>query len=138
MRTSHRLGSRKSSAVGQALQVLLDNALEHGQGDVTVWLEAVSRGPRSWVRLCVGDEGPGATPEHLDGGGGRGLWLARSLVEAEGGRVVIDEAHGGRVCLLLPCDDVPVDADAPEDVETPVEAEPPVDADASPPGRTDS
>jgi signal transduction histidine kinase len=95
----------RPGAVGQALQVLLDNALLHGKGDVTVWLESVRRGERSWVRLCVGDEGPGVAPEHLDGGGGRGLSLARSLVEAEGGRVVIDEAHGRRVCLLLPCDD---------------------------------
>jgi signal transduction histidine kinase len=100
----------RPGAVGQALQVLLDNALVHGQGDVMVWLEAVSRGARSWVRLCVGDEGPGVAPAHLDGGGGRGLSLARSLIEAEGGRVVIDEAYGGRVCLLLPCDDVPAEA----------------------------
>ncbi|HSK97973.1 MAG TPA: HAMP domain-containing sensor histidine kinase, partial [Euzebyales bacterium] len=100
----------RPGAVGQALQVLLDNALVHGRGDVTVWLESVSRSGRSWVRLCVGDEGPGVAPAHLDGGGGRGLSLARSLVEAEGGRVVIDEMHGGRVCLLLPCDGAADDA----------------------------
>jgi signal transduction histidine kinase len=97
----------RPGAVGQALQVLLDNALLHGKGDVTVWLEAVSRGERSWVRLCVGDEGPGVAPERLDDGRGRGLSLARSLIEAEGGRVVVDEAHGRRVCLLLPSDDAP-------------------------------
>ena len=94
----------RPGAVGQALQVLLDNALLHGQGDVTVWLEAVSRGGRSWVRLCVGDEGPGVRPEHLRGGSGRGLSLARSLIEAEGGRVVVDTERGNRVCLLLPSD----------------------------------
>jgi signal transduction histidine kinase len=97
----------RPGAVGQALQVLLDNALLHGQGDVTVWLESVSRGSRSWVRLCVGDEGPGVQPEHLEDGGGRGLSLARSLIEAEGGRVVLDAEHGNRVCLLLPCDNEP-------------------------------
>jgi signal transduction histidine kinase len=100
----------RPGAVGQALQVLLDNALLHGQGDVTVWLEAVRRGSRSWVRLCVGDEGPGVQLEHLEDGGRRGLSLARSLIEAEGGRVVIDTARGNRVCLLLPCDDVPARA----------------------------
>jgi signal transduction histidine kinase len=100
----------RPGAVGQALQVLLDNALEHGRGDVTVWLEAIRRGTRSWVRLCVGDEGPGVRPDHLTGGTGRGLPLARSLVEADGGRLVAESAHGGRVCLLLPAvEDDPAD-----------------------------
>lgn len=92
----------RSGAVGQALQVLLDNALAHGRGDVTVWLESVTRGQRSWVRLCVGDEGPGIRPQDLTVGAGRGLTLARSLLESEGGRMVVDSEHGGRVCLLLP------------------------------------
>lgn len=101
----------RPAAVGQALQVLLDNALTHGRGDVTVWLEAVRRSGRVWVRLCVGDEGEGVRAEHVqgddvrDGAGGRGLPLARSLVEAEGGRMVLDVDHGGRVCLLLPAVD---------------------------------
>ena len=130
-------------AVGQALQVLLDNALVHGRGDVTVWLESVRRGTRAWVRLCVGDEGAGVHPEQLRGGGGRGLSLARSLIQAEGGRVVVDEAHGNRVCLLLPCDQVPeagasaggapVDGRAPGDGATAVDDGTRVDE--RPPGR---
>lgn len=103
----------RPSAVGQALQVLLDNALTHGRGDVTVWLEPVRRGARVWVRLCVGDEGPGVRPEHLTDGGGRGLRLARSLIEAEGGRLVIDADRGSRVCLLVPA----VDEAAPQAVD---------------------
>jgi signal transduction histidine kinase len=95
----------RPAAVGQALQVLLDNALIHGRGDVTVWLEPVRRRDRVWVRLCVGDEGPGVQPQHLHGGDGRGLPLARSLVEAEGGALVVDADHGNRVCLLLPAVD---------------------------------
>lgn len=105
----------RPGAVGQALQVLLDNALVHGSGDVTVWLEAVSRQDRSWVRLCVGDEGEGVQPDDLHNGGGRGLSLARSLIAAEGGRVVVDDIHGNRVCLLLPSDDAPVDTPQPVD-----------------------
>jgi signal transduction histidine kinase len=107
----------RPAAVGQALQVLLDNALLHGRGDVTVWLEPVRRRGRVWVRLCVGDEGEGVQPQDLTGGGGRGLPLARSLVEAEGGALVVDADHGGRVCLLLPAVDdagrAPVDDPAP-------------------------
>jgi signal transduction histidine kinase len=123
----------RPGAVGQALQVLLDNALRHGEGDVTVWLESVSRGSRSWVRLCVGDEGSGVRPEHLEDGGGRGLSLARSLIEAEGGRVVIDEKQGNRVCLLLPCDSDGAPRHAPPgDASTPTDTTP-LDEDASTP-----
>lgn len=97
----------RPSAVGQALQVLLDNALTHGKGDVTVWLEPVRRGGRVWVRLCVGDEGPGVQPDDLVDGAGRGLPLARSLIESEGGRLVIDADRDNRVCLVLPAVDDP-------------------------------
>lgn len=95
----------RPGAIGQALQVLLDNALTHGTGDVTVWLEPVHRGARAWVRLCVGDEGPGVQTADLEAGNGRGLPLARSLIEAEGGRMVLDADRAHRVCLLLPAAD---------------------------------
>ncbi len=108
----------RPGAIGQALQVLLDNALEHGRGDVTVRV-----GPSlpdgelpGGVRLCVLDEGPGipamaaAAPPGRDRGvstmpltGGRGLGLARSLVEGEGGRLVLEgSAAGTRACIVLP------------------------------------
>jgi signal transduction histidine kinase len=97
----------RPAAIGQALQVLLDNALEHGRGTVTIAIQPVTGG----VRLCVGDEGAGVPPDvevgsaPADRGGGRGhgLPLARALVEAEGGRLHVDRAAGrGLVCLLLP------------------------------------
>jgi len=95
----------RPAAVGQALQVLLDNALIHGRGDITIWLEPVRRGGRAWVRLCVGDEGPGPSATDLTSGDGRGLPLARSLIEAEGGRLVLDTDHDRRVCLVVPAVD---------------------------------
>ncbi|HSJ43080.1 MAG TPA: HAMP domain-containing sensor histidine kinase [Euzebyales bacterium] len=107
----------RPAAVGQALQVLLDNALVHGHGDVAVWLEPVHRGDRTWVRLCVGDDGPGPSPDDLVSGDGRGLPLARSLIEAEGGRLVLDADHGNRVCLVVPA--VDTTADQPVDDVTP-------------------
>jgi signal transduction histidine kinase len=66
----------------------------------------------------VGDEGEGVRPEELYHGSGRGLSLARSLIDAEGGRVVVDEAHGNRVCLLLPSDGEPP-VGSPEPVDDP-------------------
>ena len=104
-RTAVPLVRARPAAVGQALQVLLDNALVHGRGDVTIWLEPVRRGDRTWVRLCVGDEGPGPSSDDLMSGEGRGLPLARSLIEAEGGRLVLDAGHGNRVCLVVPAVD---------------------------------
>ncbi len=84
----------RGAAIGQAVQVLLDNALEHGEGDVTVRVRADGAGPSvRAVRVDVVDQGPGLPPgaldvtERLDRSGGRGLPLARSLVEAEGGRL---------------------------------------------------
>ncbi|MGH8932980.1 MAG: ATP-binding protein [Egibacteraceae bacterium] len=111
----------RPGAIGQSLQVLLDNALEHGAGTITVSVQAVAAGgglgltgegrDTKWVRLCVTDEGPGIPPERREGllSGradtvtGRGLVLARQLVEAEGGRLTLERAAPGAVlCLLVP------------------------------------
>ncbi len=121
----------RPAAVRQALQVLLDNALQHGRGTVHVVVsptlpdEPVPGGAsRQGLRICVGDEGPGPRPADLhalrsrdrggDGtvlpvSGGRGLALARALVEGESGRLTTDEDTAGRtrVCLVLPVRDVP-------------------------------
>lgn len=111
----------REAALGQSLQVLLDNALEYGAGTITVSVGEVAGG----VRLCVADEGPGIPPEREDdlfradpaapprpgrdgrtAHAGRGLPLARSLVEAEGGRIHLERARPGAVvCLLLPGSD---------------------------------
>jgi len=80
-------------AIGQALDVLVDNALQHGRGKVTIGVER--RDGRTV--LSVSDEGPGIAPgsERMifqrggssAGGTGVGLHLARSLVEAENVRL---------------------------------------------------
>lgn len=105
----------RAAAVGQALQVLLDNALEHGRGEVTVRITpTLPDAGMHGVQVCVVDRGPGFDPDAVlpsagrDRGaapvrGGRGLPLARSLVEAEGGRLVLDSSPAGtRACIVLP------------------------------------
>lgn len=71
-----------NGAVGQALNVLLDNALVHGHGDVTIDVEDL----RSGVRIRVSDQG--FTPTlTTDTDNALGLPLARTLIDAEGGHL---------------------------------------------------
>jgi signal transduction histidine kinase len=79
--------------VGQVLDVLLDNAVNHGQGTTTITLQADER----HARLTVADGGPGIAEAHRDtifergasrrGGTGIGLHLARALAQADGARL---------------------------------------------------
>jgi signal transduction histidine kinase len=94
--------------VAQALDVLLENALRHGAG--TTRLHAAAADGRSV--LGVEDEGPGVTPglEHTvferhvstAGSTGLGLPLARALVEADGGRLILACARPARFEIVIP------------------------------------
>ena len=94
--------------VAQALDVLLENALNHGAG--TTRLQAQLDDGRS--RLAVEDEGAGV-PEPLErsifdrdvstaGSTGLGLPLARALVEADGGRLLLARPRPARFEIVLP------------------------------------
>jgi signal transduction histidine kinase len=91
----------------EILDVLLSNAERHGEGAVTVATERL--GDR-WLELQVGDEGPGfggdaeraflrRSPDAS--GHGIGLALARSLAEAEGGRLTVTRAGARPVVTLF-------------------------------------
>ncbi|MEV6983510.1 HAMP domain-containing sensor histidine kinase [Sphaerisporangium sp. NPDC051017] len=94
------------AAVRQILLVLLDNALTHGAGEVVITVADVGPG----VAVNVGDQGEGvpegkdvfARPASAHDGHGIGLPLARSLAEAEGGRLVLHRNAPPVFSLLLP------------------------------------
>jgi signal transduction histidine kinase len=95
------------AAVRQILAVLVSNAAEHGSGTVTVVADI---GPDS-VRVEVSDEGPGLgiDPELVltrradrTTDRGIGLPLARSLAEAEGGRLHYRSAPRPTFTMMIP------------------------------------
>ena len=95
-----------AAAVRQVVSVLLDNAVTHGAGTVTLSV----RDAGAALAVDVGDEGAGpGDPDAVfrrraDGaqGHGIGLALARSLAEAESGRLRLSRPCPPVFSLLLP------------------------------------
>jgi signal transduction histidine kinase len=89
---------------GQVIDILIDNALQHGAGTVTLMIE----GPA----VTVIDQGPGVEPERLrslfDGPvdpsarHGRGLSLARRLAQVDGAALEVVGNFPLRICYRLP------------------------------------
>lgn len=96
------------SHLGQAIGVLVDNALRHGGGTVRL----AARGDGRRVRLEVSDEGAGIPDELVSQlfdravsgaeGTGIGLALGRALVEADGGWLELARARPPLFAVVLP------------------------------------
>jgi signal transduction histidine kinase len=96
-------------SAAQVIATLLDNALVHGGGSVTI---RTSQTPRSVV-IEVRDEGKGVPQELVPrifersvsgkpGGTGLGLSLARTVAAADGGQVVLVRPRPAVFALFLP------------------------------------
>jgi signal transduction histidine kinase len=99
----------KPGTLSQVIATLLDNALVHGAGTVTI---RTSRTPNSVV-IEVRDEGKGVPADLVPrifersvsgkpGGTGLGLALARSIAAADGGNVVLVRPKPAVFAVFLP------------------------------------
>jgi signal transduction histidine kinase len=95
------------AVVREIVDVLLDNARRHGAGAVSVHARQLGGS----IALDVRDEGPGVTLPDDDlfarragtgDGAGIGLALARSLAQAEGGRLTLTRRTPAVFTLLMP------------------------------------
>ncbi len=108
--------------IDQVFANLMENAVRHGDGQVTVEVRAGSEpllldaGPEPVVTVTVSDQGEGIPESDLQrvftrfwhsnrrGGTGLGLYLVRGLVEAHGGRISVSRPPegGARFKFSLP------------------------------------
>lgn len=102
-RPSRMLALGDSDQLTEALNVLLDNAADHGSGSVRIEVRAADQASTS-VEIAVTDDGPGVVPELRrrifawgvsrpgSTGQGIGLHAARDLMERQGGYLELVEA----------------------------------------------
>jgi signal transduction histidine kinase len=108
----------------QVVTNVVENAVRHGSGDVTVSLSPLPDGAdHPGVRIVVEDEGDGIPLEMrrrvftkfwtggARGGSGLGLYLVQGLTRAHGGTVVLGDADGGGARVTI---DWPAAADLPD------------------------
>jgi signal transduction histidine kinase len=103
-------------AVGQIVDVLLSNSLQHGGGPVAIRVREFE----GWAQLTVSDAGPGIQPDAVDGlfipktageTHGLGLPLAVTLANSEGGHIDLVSTRPATFRLRLPLHREPHDGD---------------------------
>lgn len=104
-----------SGGMLMCLQILLDNAALYAPAGTPIEL-AGSMAPEGGVQLLVSDRGPGVPDDELarvfeknfrgriaqgKPGAGRGLYMARTVVEAHGGTLSVEKRAGGGAAFRI-------------------------------------